>query len=128
MACRLSARDCCRRSEYLASCQQVPTKGAMKVNLISVHRQVLALVLVVVFVVLTAGPAAAGGTVSCGGAGQLYTFGKSTVSQYHWVDDLGSTGDLGAGSWQVYWGLRSGSYQWDVYGTGVYYESAHCPI
>lgn len=100
----------------------------MKGNLILARRQVLALVLAVVFVVLMAGPAAAGGTVTCGGAGQLYTFGKSTVSQQHWVDDLGTTDDLGPGIKQFYWGLRSSSYQWDVFGTGVYYESAHCPI
>ncbi len=91
-------------------------------------KRLAALCVGLLLAVLTAAPALAGGTVNCGGAGQLYTTGKSTVSQYHWVDDFGSTGNLGSGTVQVYWGAHSGSYQWDVYGTGVYYESARCPI
>ena len=77
---------------------------------------------------VTAAPALAGGTVSCLGGGILYTFGRSTVSQHHKVVNLGETPDLGPGNWQVNWGFQTSSYQWDVWGTGVYYESARCAI
>lgn len=92
------------------------------------RRHLLALALVVVMVVFVSAPAGAGGIVSCGGGGHLYTFGKSTISQIHEITWFEPTEDLGPGTFQVYWGFRSSTYQWDVYGSGVYYEAAHCPV
>lgn len=89
-------------------------------------RIAVTLALALLLVILMAVPAFAGGTVDCMGGGYLTTIGKSTVSQYHWVSSLGATGDLGPGYWHVNWGYHTSSYQWDVYGTGVYYESARC--
>ncbi|HAX82271.1 MAG TPA: hypothetical protein DCY40_06885 [Actinobacteria bacterium] len=77
---------------------------------------------------VTAAPALASGTVDCLGGGILYTFGRSTVSQIHKVVNIGQTPNLGPGNVQVNWGWHSSSYQWDVFGTGVYYESARCVI
>lgn len=72
--------------------------------------------------------ALAGGTVNCGSGNLLFTYGTATTSQYHWIDGLGSTGNLGPGSKSRNWGTQSGSKNWDVYGVGITSESANCFI
>ena len=72
--------------------------------------------------------ALAGGFEACGCGGQMYTMGNSTNTQYHFVAPFGSTSNRGSGPEQIYWGLISGTHEWDVYGTGITYENAVCPI
>lgn len=104
-------------------------QGVMNMARFLAQRHLSALVLSVVMVVFMAAPAAAGGTVSCGSGGYLFTMGKSTGAQYHWVDDYGLVGPLTpGGTWSVSWGLKSGTHQWDVWGIGVYWENSVCPI
>jgi hypothetical protein len=94
-----------------------------------IRRRLFGAAVAMVFVLSFSLPAAAAGSVSCGGAGHLYTTGKASgTSQYHWVDAFGSTGNLGTGTKTVYWGAHSGTYNYDIYGIGIYYENATCPI
>lgn len=70
--------------------------------------------------------ALAGGSVNCSQYGRLYTFGNSTNDQYHHVEGLPSTGNLGPGYKSVHWGYHSGWKNWNVTGDGVTSESASC--
>lgn len=68
----------------------------------------------------------AGGSVNCSFYGRLYTFGNTTSTQHHWVQDVGTTSSLGSGYKSHYWGYYSGWRNWDVYGVGVTAENASC--
>jgi hypothetical protein len=105
---------------------QVEVTSGFATRRCELRKTLIALALALLLVILLAVPALAGGTVNCMGGGNLTTIGKSTVSQQHSVSGIGTTPDLGPGYIHVNWGWHTSSYQWDVFGTGVYYESARC--
>lgn len=71
--------------------------------------------------------ALAGGTAHCGSYGRLYTMGTASGTEhYHWVEGFGSTDNVGTGYHQQVWGYLSGSFDWDVYGSGISGESGAC--
>jgi hypothetical protein len=85
-------------------------------------------VLVVALLVAMTIPAWAGGTVACGGGGQMYTRGwaSTTAGQTHWRG-LNQAGPYLQTYKQVYWGFHTGNQSWDVTGPTVYSETALCP-
>lgn len=92
----------------------------------SFRRSVSGIVMVLLLALAVPTTALAGGSVNCSHYGRLYTFGNSTSSQYHTVQGLGTTGNLGSGYESYYWGYHSGWKNWDVYGAGVTSENASC--
>ena len=92
-------------------------------------KRVVATVILMALLLVLALPAFAGGTMNCGSGGYAYTKGRTEFSfqnQYHKLD-ANVWGPVQSGSTVTHpWGWKTGTHTWDVFGSGIEYESGYC--